>query len=530
LSARPISRSTDPYPVNLRDITLRNAHYYGGRAAVVFENRRCTHAESATRAFRLANALLARGLRRERVAVLAPNCPEYLEIFSACESANLVIVNMNYRLSAKELIDIGRDCEPSAFIFHAQFKDLAGELLRAVGTFRTVVSIGGSYHGAEAYETVADGCCDAPPDVAIDDKDVAYLIYTSGTTGRSKGVMLSHAAIVESARCISHEGGARSDDVMLIVMPLFHIGARIEQLAFAILGATIVLHGSFDAAAILRSIGSERVTAVHLAPIMVQRLLDSPELAAADKSRLRCIHYASAPMPVPTLRRAIAAFGPILTQIYGMTECIVASLLTPVQHNLEGSEAEMKRLASAGQAFLGCSIRIIRPDGAEAATGEVGEILIRSPGIMNGYWNNPTATSSTLRGGWMHTGDLGYLDADNFVFVVDRKKDMIISGGENIYSWEVEEALRSHPSVAEAAVIGVPDAEWGESVKAFVVRRYGERASAEELIKHCRSLIASYKKPRTVDFVDALPRSFNGKIDKKALRAPFWAQEGETSR
>jgi acyl-CoA synthetase (AMP-forming)/AMP-acid ligase II len=408
----------------------------------------------------------------------------------------------------------------------------SGELLRAVGTFRMSFCIGGTYHGAEAYETVGDGCSDAPPDVAIAEEDVAYLIYTSGTTGRPKGVMLSHAAIVESARCISHEGGAQSADVMLIVMPLFHIGARIEQLAFTILGATIVLHGSFDAVAILRSIAAERVSAAHLAPIMIQRLLDNPDLASIDKSRLRCIHYASAPMPVPTLRRAIAAFGPILTQIYGMTECIVASLLTPAQHNLEGSKAEMKRLASAGQAFLGCTIRtirIIRPDGTVATPGEVGEILVRSPGIMNGYWNNPTATSSTLRGGWMHTGDLGYLDADNFVFVVDRKKDMIISGGENIYSWEVEEALRSHPSVAEAAVIGVPDAEWGESVKAFVVTREELSVSAEDLITHCRSLIASYKKPRTVEFVDALPRLFNGKIDKKALRAPFWAQKGETS-
>jgi acyl-CoA synthetase (AMP-forming)/AMP-acid ligase II len=231
-------------------------------------------------------------------------------------------------------------------------------------------------------------------------------------------------------------------------------------------------------------------------------------------------------MPVPILRRAIAAFGPILTQIYGMTECIVASLLTPEQHVLEGPEAETRRLGSAGQAFLGCRIRAVRPDGADAGTGEIGEILVRGPGMMNGYWNNTGGTVTTLRDGWMHTGDLGYLDADNFVFVVDRKKDMIISGGENIYSWEVEEALRSHPAVGEAVVIGVPDPEWGESVKAFVVARPGAAPSAEDLIAHCRSVIASYKKPRSVEFVEALPRSFNGKVDKKALRAPFWAGQG----
>jgi acyl-CoA synthetase (AMP-forming)/AMP-acid ligase II len=213
---------------------------------------------------------------------------------------------------------------------------------------------------------------------------------------------------------------------------------------------------------------------------MVQRLLDCPDLATTNTSSLRCIHYASAPMPVPVLRRAIAAFGPILGQVYGMTECIIASLLTPAQHVLEGSDAEVKRLSSAGQAFLGCTMRIVRPDGTDSDIGEIGEILVSGPGLMNGYWNNSTATVAALRGGWMHTGDLGYFDAEYFVFVVDRKKDMIISGGENIYSWEVEEALRAHPAVAEAAVIGVPDPEWGESVKAFVVLRVTAKPSADD--------------------------------------------------
>ena len=282
-----------------------------------------------------------------------------------------------------------------------------------------------------------------------------------------------------------------------------------------------MLHAAFDASAILRSIEKERVTSAHLAPIMVQRLLDSPELNVVDKSTLRTIYYASAPMPVPTLQRAIAAFGPILTQVYGMTENIVATLLTPEQHILSGNEAEVCRLGSAGQPFLSCKIRIVRPDDGDVDVGEIGEILVQGPGVMNGYWNNSTATSNALRGGWFYTGDLGKFDSDRFVFVVDRKKDMIISGGENIYSWEVEEALRSHAAVAEAAVIGVPDAEWGEAVKAFVVLR--EAVSADDLIAHCRANIASYKKPKSIEFVEALPRLFNGKIDKKVLRAPFWS-------
>jgi len=204
-----------------------------------------------------------------------------------------------------------------------------------------------------------------------------------------------------------------------------------------------------------------------------------------------------------------------------MTENIVATLLTPEQHILSGSAAEVGRLGSAGQPFLTCKIRIVRPDDSDVDVGEIGEILVRGPGVMNGYWNNNIATSNALRDGWFYTGDLGKFDSDHFVFVVDRKKDMIISGGENIYSWEVEEALRSHAAVAEAAVIGVPDAEWGEAVKAFVVTR--DAVSADDLIAHCRANIASYKKPKSIDFVEALPRLFNGKIDKKALRAPFWS-------
>ena len=511
--------------MNLRDITIRNALLSPQREALIFGDRRITYREFAARGFRLANALLGLGLQaQERVAMLGPNCPEYLEVFCACESANLIIVNLNHRLSARELIDIGRDCEPAVLVFHEQFRAVAQEVAAALPSLRHLVFIGGDHPAALDYEEMIRTAPEMVPPVAIKETDVAYLIYTSGTTGRPKGVMLSHRAVVEAARAISHEGGARSCDVMLIVMPMFHIGGRIEQLSFTIVGAAIVLHPAFDAEAVLHSIARERVTSAHLAPIMVQRLLDSPSLARVDIGTLRNIHYASAPMPVPVLRRAIATFGPVLTQVYGMTECITATLLTPAQHILEGSASETRRLSSAGQPFLGCDIRIVRDDGSDVAVGETGEILVRSPGVMNGYWNNSTNTAKVLRDGWFYTGDLGQFDADHFVFVVDRKKDMIISGGENIYSWEVEEALRAHPTVAEAAVIGVPDPQWGEAVKAFVVLRNGA-GSADELIEHCRSLIASYKKPRSVEFVDTLPRLFNGKIDKKALRAPFWAHQ-----
>ncbi len=335
--------------------------------------------------------------------------------------------------------------------------------------------------------------------------------------------MFDHAAFLEAARVLAHEGAMTPEDVSLIVMPLFHVGAKIESLVFLLLGGTIVLHRAFEVAAVLETIQRERITAAHFAPVMIGRLLDAPDFKSYDLSTLRNVHYASAPMPVPLLRRALAIFGPIFTQVYGMTECLTGTMLKAHQHRPDGSAADIRRLSSAGQPFLGCDVRIVRPDGSDCAVGEVGEILFRNRATMRGYWSNTPATIEALRDGWMHTQDLGTLDDEGFVFVVDRKKDMIISGGENIYSWEVEEALRTHEAVAEAAVVAVPDPEWGEAVKACIVLRPGATASADELIQHCRARIASYKKPRSIDFMDELPRLFNGKVDKKALRAPHWA-------
>jgi acyl-CoA synthetase (AMP-forming)/AMP-acid ligase II len=334
--------------------------------------------------------------------------------------------------------------------------------------------------------------------------------------------MFQHKAMLDGALKITLEGGAMEPTKGLIVMPMFHIGARVQSLAFLLLGGTVVLHRSFDPEAVLAAIQDEKITATHLAPVMIQRILEVKNRERFDTSTLHCVRYASAPMPVPLLRRAIESFGPIFSQVYGMTECLGVTTLKPFEHKLQGTEREMRRLSSAGQSSLGVDLRVVGDDGNDAAPGEIGEILIRSDAMMLGYWNNSIATIEAKRDGWLHTGDLGLIDDDGFLFILDRKKDMIISGGENIYSWEVEEALRHHSAVAEAAVIGVPDPQWGESVKACVVLRDGVKPGVDELIEFCRTRIGSYKRPRSVDFMPALPRLSNGKVDKKALRAPYW--------
>jgi acyl-CoA synthetase (AMP-forming)/AMP-acid ligase II len=407
-------------------------------------------------------------------------------------------------------------------IFEEQFRAQAESLRAQCGVEHCVVIGGTATDWAESYEEVIAAAPDAQPPIRPQPDDGVYLIYTSGTTGKPKGVQLSHRAILTAAIGISWESGVRPTDRMLIVMPLFHIGGKINQLAYMAAGATIFLHRSFDATAMLRCIEEERITSAHFAPVMVRALLDHPELASFRKNSLRSVQYASAPMSVAQLREAMAAFGPIFTQVYGMTECVVGTILHAHDHKPDGTPAEVRRLASAGQPFFDHVIRVVRPDGSDCAVEEIGDILIRGPSVMTGYWNNSAATVETLRDGWMHTGDVGFFDSEQFLFIVDRKKDMIVSGGENIYSREVEEALLTHPAVLQAAVIGVPDTRWGESVKACIVLREGCVASEDELIQHCRARIASYKKPRSVDFLDALPRLFNGKIDKKQLRARYW--------
>ena len=509
-------------PTVLADVLERNAHYFPGKTAVVFEDRRVNYAELATRVRRLANVLTSWGLQRQaRFAVLAQNCLEYFEAVGAAEMTGLIAVTLNWRLSAPELAQIVADCTPTVLIFEARFGAQA-EALRRQGSIERFIVIGSATDWAESYDALLAAASDAPPCLRPQPEDGVYLIYTSGTTGRPKGVLLSQRAILSAAISISWEQGVRPDERMLIVMPLFHIGAKINQLANLVLGTTIVLHRAFDPAAVLRTIEEERITCVHLAPIMVRSLLDSPDLARFRRDSLRSIQYASAPMSVALLREAMAAFGPIFTQVYGMTECVVGTILHAHEHRPDGTAAEARRLASAGQPFFDHAVRVVRPDGSDCAAEEIGDILIRGPSLMTGYWNNSAATVETLRDGWMHTGDVGFFDAECFLFIVDRKKDMIVSGGENIYSREVEDALLTHPAVLQAAVIGVPDARWGESVKACVVLRPDCSAGEDELIAHCRDLIASYKKPRSVDFLDALPRLFNGKIDKKALRARYW--------
>jgi len=511
--------------LTLGHLVERNALLHPRRAALIIDGRTITHAEMAQRVRRVGSAL-ARGLeRQDRVAILSQNSGEYLEVMGGVHLAGLILVTLNWRLAVPELLRIVQDCDPAVVIFESRYAPAVAEL-RASGIAARFVCIGESPDWAEAYESVVATGDPAGPTLRAYPEDTASLIYTSGTTGQPKGVMLSHSGLFAGARTNCAIANVRTTDRLLITMPLFHIGATIMYLGYSVVGATIVLHRSFDATASLRAIEAEGITHIHTAPTMVHQLLEAAASGGFDTSSLTNILYSSSPMSEALLRRAIDRFGTIFTQIYGLTECVGGTALQAAQHVLSGDAKDVGRLASAGQPNIDCFIRIVDDNGRDCASGEVGEIVLAGPSIMQGYWNNTSLTRRVLRDGWFHTGDLGCLDDEGFLFIVDRKKDMIVSGGENIYSREVEAALATHPEVAEVAVIGVPDARWGEAVKAFVVRRPGGTVDADALIAYCRTRIAGYKKPRSIAFVARLPQLPSGKVDKKTLRAPYWGSQG----
>lgn len=504
----------------LGSITLRNWRLRPDLPAIIFEGRTITHREFAERAFRLANALRRLGVKRgHRVAVLAQNCPEYMEIYAAGELGGWTTVTVNYRLAGPEISYILGDSRPHVLIYEAEFKDKLEP--QALKPLQQVIVLNGEGQGVH-YETALAAEEPAPPPDVVEPDDVAYLVYTSGTTGRPKGVMLTHRGQMRSAMISAFEALVQPTDRLALAMPFYHVGAKNQWLSHSLFGCTIILHRAFRPEPFLAAMREHGATVTLLAPTMLKDLLDLG-CDRASVPTLKKVFYSAAPMPETLLRRAIDALGPIFGQIYGMTEsggpgCV----LHAHQHHLDGPPEVVNRLRSAGQPMTCVEVRTMAPDGSFCPPGVRGEIVIRSEALMGGYWNNHAATVETLVDGWLHTGDVGETDEQGFVYVLDRVKDMIISGGENIYTREVEEALLAHPGIAEVAVVGAPDERWGEIVAAFVVTRPGVKLTADDVIAHSRERIAGYKRPRAVTFVDALPKLPNGKIEKFKLRAPLW--------
>jgi acyl-CoA synthetase (AMP-forming)/AMP-acid ligase II len=511
----------------LGDLLLRNAERAPDQIAFIAEGQRVTHAQYAARSAQAANMLHALGARKQdRILILAQNGSAICELYGAAERAGFIAAPMNYRLAPAEMAVVLNDCEPAVLAFEAQYTAGVDSLRSKLQGSVLFLCIGGECPSwAQDYASAMNAASSTTPALRASEDDVAYLVYTSGTTGKPKGVMLAHRGQIEVARHIAVDIEVVPDDRLLLIMPLCHVGAMCERIGHSWQGATLVIHRSFDPLQVLDTIPREGITILHMASTMLQAVLDAPGFDKMDRSRLKTIQYSASPMPPVLLKRALTTFGPILVQLYGMTETgPQGTLLGKKEHVLDGTPAAQARLSSAGKPTAGVSVRIVSEEGKDCLPGASGEIWIKSPSLMKGYWKQPELTKSACGDGWMRTGDVGYLDDDGFLFIIDRKKDMIVSGGQNIYTREVENALRAHPAVLDAAVFGIPDDHWGEAVKAVVVLRKSGQTSADELIEHCRRSIASYKKPKSLDFVDALPYLASGKVNKESLRAPYWAK------
>jgi long-chain acyl-CoA synthetase len=513
---------------NIGEIVILNSNYSPNKRAIVDFRKEFTWKEVNERVNRLANALLDLGCRKgDRIALLSYNSSEYVEITFACGKLGLVFVPLNFRLALKEIEYILQDSTPTTLFFGEEFSEIASSLMPNFSL--NYIGIGNKMKWAKEYEELIESNSPVEPFTEeVTGDDPAEILYTSGTTGLAKGVLHTHRARLEGLLTLVMLSNLDRNDAYLVnVPPLFHGGGLVWMLASAYVGASIIISElrGFDAKAILDTVQKESITILPLVPITIMQLIDFPYLERYDFSSLRLIFYATAPMPIGPLRKAIDIFGNIFMQLYGLTEAgPTVTCLGIEDHDIsELSDAEAeKRLRSCGRPCSGIFVKIVDDNGEEVAPHTVGEIVVKSTDILDCYWNKEEESRKTIRDGWLYTGDLATYDEDHFIYLVDRKKDMIISGGENIYPAEVEGVIYEHPAVDQCAVIGVPDDQWGEAVKAFVVTVKGQKITEKELIEFCKNSLASYKKPKSVEFLDELPRNPQGKILKQVLREKYW--------
>ncbi len=502
----------------------------GTHQAVVCGDVHYTWEEFDQRTDALARGLASLGiLRGDRVAVLMLNCHRYLELYYACARMGAVIVPLNIRLARPEIIYILNDSESKVLIVDKTFAGyISGR--DTVPLLENVVYCGNETpEGMINYDDVVSkgSHMQESVDQEMEDDDLAGLFYTGGTTGRAKGVMLSHKNIMSNALNVLIALGFRGQgqERWLHAAPMFHLADVGAMFGLTMLGGCHVFIPMFNPLQVLQAIQNEKVTSTVLVPTMINAVLNHPDVDKYNLSSLRRLVYGASPMPVELLKQGLQKWGQIFIQGYGMTETSpLLTVLDPEDHILDGTPEQVRRLSSCGREILGVEVRVVNPEGEDVHPGEIGEIIGRGPNVMVGYWRMPEATAAAIVDSWMHTGDLATIDEDNYIYIVDRAKDMIISGGENIYSVEVENAIYTHPAVLEVAVIAIPHDVWGEAVHAVVVCKPGMQVTSDALIDHARTLIAGYKVPRSIEFAqDALPKSGAGKILKRDLRDKYWA-------
>ncbi|MGI9051620.1 MAG: long-chain-fatty-acid--CoA ligase [Ilumatobacteraceae bacterium] len=513
---------------NVAEILRTHAGERGDEVALVLGERTLTWAELYDRASCVAAGLAAAGVgNQDRVAFLDKNGIEHFEVFYGAALANAVCVDVNWRLAAPEIEYIVNDADAKVLVVGPDFVPILDAIADRLTTATTILVIAGPGSRHDKHqdydEWVASHEANDPHTPSAPD-DVAFQLYSSGTTGRPKGVMLSNDNFFALLPLAKDMWELSPDGVNLVAMPLFHIGGGGWAVAGQYEGMKSIILRDLDPAALTRLIPEHGITHAFVVPAVLQFLLMVPGAAEADFSSLRVVVYGASPISEEVLARSVDLLGCKFWQAYGLTETTGAIVnLSPEDHDPTGPKRHLLR--SCGLPGPGVELRMVDPDtGTDVATGEVGEIWVRGPQVMKGYWHNDEATREAIDDdGWFRSGDAGYVDAEGYVYIHDRVKDMIVSGGENVYPAEVENVLMGHAGIADVAVIGVPHDRWGETAKAVVVRAAGTEATPEEIIAYSQERLAKFKCPTSVDFVEALPRNPSGKVLKKDLREPYWA-------
>jgi acyl-CoA synthetase (AMP-forming)/AMP-acid ligase II len=509
------------------EVVREHAQAQGEIIAFTYGDEDISFAELDAGADRVANGLAALGVQPgERVAFLGKNHPLYFEAFLGAARIGAVMTPVNWRLAAPEVAYILDNCQAQVAFVGEGFADVLASIRADCPRVEQIIGIDAPDYPGTDYRTWRDGFPAKRPSHQVKADDDALQLYTSGTTGKPKGAVTTHGSILASRDTTASGEVMRKwqepipGDVTLLAMPCFHISGTGTGIGTMVAGTNSIVLPEYDPTKALDLIDNFNISKIFLVPAAIQILLNHPRVGEVDFSRLQYVTYGASPIPLELMREAMRVMGCGFVQMYGMTETsgtIVA--LDPEDHVPEGSP----RMRSVGKPLPGVEVKIIDEAGNTLPAGSVGEIATRSSKNMRGYWNNPEATASTIDAeGWLRTGDAGYFDEDGYLYIHDRVKDMIISGGENVYPAEVENALYAHPKVADVAVIGVPDERWGEAVKACVVVKAGESLTEAELIAHARQHIAGYKCPKSVNFIEVLPRNPSGKILRRELRAPYW--------
>jgi len=519
---------TDVKPMNTTEFLAIASAIVPDRTAIVFEDRRITYADLKDRVNRLANALVKLGVSAgDRVAVLQVNSHEHVEAYFAAAKLDAVYVPLNFRSKADELTHMIGDCRPRVLMAGSQYVELVADITGGLTSVEQCVALEGQVAGWAPYDEIIAGASNEERFPQDDGDDLTGIMFTAGTTGSPKGVMLTHDSF--SSYILSNIAPAdpEVEERNIVTVPMHHIAGVQAMMAGVYGGRTLIIQRQFEPEGWMSLVESEQASRAMMVPTMLKMLMDHPNFHDHDLSSLEVITYGAAPMPLEVIRRAIDEFpGAHFINAFGQTETAsTITALSPEDHFLGGTpqeiELKLQRLSSIGKPLEDVEVRVMDEDGASVAQGEVGEIVARGERLMKGYWHQDEATAETIRNGWLHTGDLGYFDEDGYIFLAGRARDFIKRGGEMISPEEVERVLHSHPCVEEASIIGVPDIDWGERVRAIVVLKDGYEADPDDVIEYCRQRLASFKKPESVVFTAALPRNALGKVLKQELREEY---------